>query len=92
MTDQPDLKSTARHTAWIDLVIQRSADLREAGILAIGADGCSATLSPLVENVTPADRTEPEHDYAGDPLNDPASYPGGVVPGFDIKPYPREEG
>ena len=78
-------------SGWIDLLVGRASDLRKAGILSIGVDGCSATISAtLIDEVTDH-RGSPEPDYAGDPLNDPASYPGGLVPGFEITTFPREE-
>ncbi len=83
--------SSVDASAWIDLLLARSDELRRAGILAIGVDGCTATIGPAPSPPVVGDRQEPERDYAGDPLNDPASYADGVVPGFEITPYPRLE-
>lgn len=67
-------------SAWIDLVLKRAKELRGAGVLAIGIDGCSATLAPAepVDAEPPADRQSPEDDrYLTHPLE---SLPGG----FDL--------
>ena len=74
---------------WIDTVIARSGELRKAGVLSIGANGFSAQLSAYVEPIA-VDRSSPaddEPDFTGDPLNDPASYLGGNVPGFQIEKF-----
>lgn len=80
-------------TRWIDLILARSGDLRAAGVLSIAVDGCAATLSPL--DVAPPITGEIDApDTAldgGDSLYDPASYPGGVVPGFTIEKLEIED-
>ena len=77
---------------WIDLVIARALDLRKAGITAIGFGGCSAQLLPYMEPLVDEKATgdKPAEEYQGDPLNDPASWPGGVVPGYQITKFTTE--
>lgn len=77
-------------SGWIALVLGEAPKLRAAGVLSIGAEGCSATFAPLVEGVAAGDVAKPdasaaEHEHTPDPLHDPHSYPGGVVPGFKIE-------
>lgn len=73
---------------WIDLVIARALDLRKAGITGIGFGGCSAQLLPYMEPLGDDKTTgEAVEEYQGDALNDPASWPGGVVPGFTIQKF-----
>lgn len=74
---------------WIDLVIARAIDLRKAGVLSIGFDGCSASFAPA-DPVPPADdKSTPDAlpEFVGNVMDDPASYPGGYVPGFEITPF-----
>lgn len=86
---QPD--STV--TRWIDLLISRSGELRNAGVLSIEIDGCAATFAPLPALVVPVGDIDPPDESASgsDPLHDPASYPGGVVPGFAIQKFEPED-
>lgn len=75
---------------WIALVRGEALELRALGVLAIGVEGCSVTFAPLVEVVAAGDVAKPdasaaEHEHTPDPLHDPHSYPGGVVPGFKIE-------
>jgi len=79
-------------SVWIDLVIARSLELRRAGILAIGCEGFSAELAPLpFAEVTDEKVATAAEQYDGDPLHDPATYAGGVVPGFEITKYTHYE-
>jgi hypothetical protein len=81
-------------SGWIDLVIARAAELRKAGITAIGFDGCTASLEPAPPEfpADPPGRRDEEQFVST--LHDPASYPDGVVPGYVIQRYDRniEEG
>lgn len=71
--------------SWIDTVLARASELRAAGVTSIGSEGHTATFLP-------ADTRQPIGDIAppdelrepGDPLHDAASYPNGIVPGFQI--------
>lgn len=76
-------------TAWIELVLLRAKDLRGAGVLAIGCDGCTATLEALPPRLPEGDV---ESDEPAEPINhwhDPATYPDGIVPGFEIHKLER---
>ncbi len=68
--------------AWIDLLLKRSSELRRAGVLSIGADGCSATLAPADRGDDVGDDAEATTDAAepSNPWENPASYPTGHVP------------
>ena len=78
---------------WIDLVLERAAELRQAGVLQIGPS--TATLAPYVEPTPTSDTTSassaPTPPQALHPLDDPASYPDGIVPGFTIERVLPEE-
>lgn len=77
-------------SAWIDLVLQRSKELRSAGILAIEVGGgYSATLAPGAFEMPPGDPVKAD-PIPPDALHDPASYADGFVPGFDIKPLKED--
>lgn len=74
-------------SAWIDLVIARSGELRRAGITAIGFEGCTTQLLPDTTPPAADDKSAApvvEEAYP-DPLRDPASFPGGFVPGYTIQ-------
>lgn len=80
-------------SAWIDLLLKRAPELRKAGILALSAEGYSAELAPAPPETPPPPKgggLPAEPDYLGRPLEDPASYPDGRVPGFVIKPLTEE--
>lgn len=75
--------------AWIDLVIRRARDLRAAGVTSIGIDGCTATLGPepiAADSSKPAAPDPEPHDH----FHDPATYPHGIVPGFEIRRLEEE--
>ena len=67
---------------WMDTVIRRAAELRKAGVTTVAIDGCSVTLAP---EAAPIDITEHEvvAEADADPLNSPATYADGRVPGFE---------
>lgn len=74
------------------LVVARADDLRAAGITSIGWNGCTATIGPLPDVPVPVDaKATPAEEEYPDPLHDPASYPDGRVPGFDIEKYKTPE-
>ncbi len=73
-------------SGWIDLVISRSADLRRAGVLSIGFESCTAVLSEHAPFLGDTKDKQPETSTP-EPTNfldDPASYPDGMVRGFTI--------
>lgn len=81
---------------WLDLILQRAADLRAAGILTVSADGCSATISPTPPVVASESKRTPAQKLSDTDDNGPAtfwddaaSYPNGVVPGFKIERLER---
>ena len=76
---------------WIDLVLERAAELRQAGVLQLGPG--TATLAPYVAPATAETSlsTETTPELALHPLDDPASYPDGIVPGFTIERRLPEE-
>ncbi len=69
----------------MDLVLARAAELRKAGVLAIGPD--SAQFAPWVDPLPDAPKAQhtTEETYPSWD-KDPSSFPGGVVPGYEIKP------
>ena len=74
---------------WIDLVIKRASELRAAGVASIGFDGMTAEIAavaPQPSDDKPLPKTD-EDPYL-DPLDDPDSDRGGVVPGFAIEKFP----
>jgi hypothetical protein len=80
----------AKHTpaALLDLLIDRAAALHAAGVTSITIDGLSATLAaPAPPASTPV--AEPDEGPHIDPMYDPATYPGGRIPGF-TRPKPQE--
>jgi len=81
-------------TGWITLVLGEAARLRAAGVTSIGAAGCTVTLAPLVAPLEPGEVAAPDGSVATeglDALSDPHSYPGGIVPGYQIERLEREE-
>ena len=71
---------------WIALVLEQATALRAAGVLSISIDGRSVTFAELpfvpAKDDSKPDEQEPDNV---DPFHDPASYPGGIVPGFHIE-------
>lgn len=67
-------------------MLGRADELRAKGVLSIGADGCVVTFDAAYRPATSSARDEAfeDDDEIVDPLNDPRSYPGGFVPGFEI--------
>ena len=79
-------------STWIDLVLLRAQELRAAGVLSIGFDNQTATFleMPIVHGGA-IDRPDDDIDTPNDPLNDPATYVGGVVPGYQIRRLTPDE-
>lgn len=89
----PGMADIETLSGWIALVLGEAPRLRAAGVLSIGAEGCTVTLAPLAA-IQPAGEIEkPDATVAAeglDPLHDPHSYPGGIVPGYDLEGARRE--
>jgi hypothetical protein len=66
----------------LTLIAERADGLRRAGVLVVTVDGFSAQLAPWNPPTQPERPTAAEPTYS-DPLLDPATYPGGRVPGFE---------
>lgn len=79
--------------SWIDFVIARARELREAGVLSISCDRGAVTFAPMLEAapVGTIDKPDASVGVEYDALTDPASYPGGVVPGFVIEKLEMED-
>ncbi len=81
-------------TGWIALVLGEADKLRAAGVLSIGAGGCTVTFAPAAPAAPAAGEIErPDATVAPeglDPLNDPHSYPSGIVPGYNLEQARRE--
>lgn len=71
------------HSDLIDLLIRRAPALYAAGVTSLSIDGLSATIGAAVAQPTESDETvTPPPKQHIDPMQDPASYPSGRVPGF----------
>ena len=72
-------------SAWIEIVLGRAEELRKKGVLSIGPG--SATFAPWSEPVQPdkEDRKDTTPTAPVGVLDDPASYPDGIVPGWPIE-------
>lgn len=72
---------------WIELIADRAADLRAAGVVQLELEGCKLTLAPPATTSDAAaagedDGRAPLFVDDGDPLNDPATFAGGRLPRF----------
>lgn len=67
----------------LDTLIAKAPGLREAGVREVQFDGVSVKLAPHEPVVERGDDEEPE-TYS-DPMEDPALYPGGKVPGWTLR-------
>lgn len=65
----------------LGLIADRAETLRRAGVTKVAVEGFSFELAPFEPDV-PAAKAEPEVHYAN-PLDDPATFPNGRVPGFN---------
>lgn len=80
-------------SGWIALVLGEAPKLRAAGVLSIGAEGCIVTFEPLPAAPAAGEIGKPDSTVPADgldPLNDPHSYPSGIVPGYDLEGARRE--
>lgn len=75
--------TTPRADDWIDTVISRAVEMRAAGISTITIDGCSVTLTALESPIADLEAVVTEAEPDADPLNSPATYADGRVPGFE---------
>lgn len=73
----------------IDLLIERAPKLRAAGVTSLCLENISVTLAP--PPVEPAD-LEPASAPSThiDPLKDPATFPGGRIPGYRREHEPKD--
>lgn len=78
---------------WIALLIAQGPALREAGVTSLQFDGMGATLTPAAPKLdsTVGDKGHMVDDANVDPLNNPALYPGGVVPGYEFHPETEDD-
>lgn len=72
---------------WFDLIEKRGPALRAAGVLVFRMDGVEFQLAPPEPQFpdAPAAAGEPVVDPPN-PLDNPALYPDGVVPGYTLHP------
>ena len=70
------------HAELLDLAIRRAPAARAAGLLSIEvvADGATVRAALAPADPTPPDDSDAADDVISDPLNDPATYPGGRIP------------
>lgn len=66
----------------LTLIAERAETLRKAGVLVVQVDGFSAQFAPWHDPGVPERERTTAEQYS-DPLLDPATYPGGRVPGFE---------
>lgn len=77
---------------WIDTVVANAAALRSAGVTTISVGAFGATLLPKELDPPKFDDIKNDDIPDGLPaLEDPRTYPGGIVPGFTIEKLPLEE-
>jgi len=67
----------------LSIIAERAPALRQAGVLTISDGDCAFSLSPF-ERELPKDQLPKIADDNNDPLFDPASYPDGKVPGYNL--------
>lgn len=77
----------------VELLIRRAPELRRAGVLQFPLEGGPVVLAPA----DPEQRTDatdkPPADFGPllDPLDDPMTYGGGSVPGYQIPERPTDD-
>lgn len=71
----------AEHEKLIDLLIEKGPRLRESGVLYVEVGNVKAQLAAIDPPSEALDNGKPEPEFS-DPLEDPALYGNGVVPGF----------
>jgi hypothetical protein len=75
----PTKKPTAAEL--LTLITERAEALRKAGVRAVQVDNFSVQFTPYAEPPPPATDAVEEGPFV-DPLEDPATYQNGRVPGF----------
>jgi hypothetical protein len=66
---------------WLELLAKHAADLRASGVTRVRAGDFEADLAPEAPPATEPS-TDESHLYSPDPLDDPATFPGGRVPTY----------
>jgi hypothetical protein len=73
----------------VAMLVARADELRAAGVLRIRIGEFEADLAPAPPPEPDIDHGEPdEYSYPSDPLDDPALYHDGRVPGFPERSKP----
>lgn len=70
---------------WCELLIKLGPQLRDAGVLSLQIDGMAATFTAAVPRIADGVDAGQLEDPGADPLHNPALYPGGVVPGYQLE-------
>jgi hypothetical protein len=68
---------------FVALLEQHAPRLRDAGVLSIQVDGAGATFAPAPP--PKVDLQAAAQPATSDPLDDPALYQGGAVPGYELE-------
>lgn len=85
-------KEIGRVQWWIDTIVANAPALRDAGINTIRVGDYAASLLAKPAELPKFDDIQNEELPDGlHPLEDPRSYPGGIVPGFQIEKLPTED-
>lgn len=79
----PAQRSKTSPAAILTLIAQRAEALRKAGVTAVTIDNFSVQFAPYAEPSRESESADDEPRMT-DPLHDPATYQGGVVPGFSL--------
>lgn len=80
-------------TGWIALVLGEAGRLRAAGVTSIGAAGFTVTFSSVTPATAAGEIDKPDMTVSTEGLgvlDDPHSYPAGIVPGYDLEGARRE--
>lgn len=70
----------------LDLLIDRAPKLREAGVMRVELEGLCLVLAPPEQMLDDREERDEDIEHA-DPLQDPATFPGGRVPGYRRRPH-----
>lgn len=69
----------------LTLLEARAPGLRKVGVVSFAIEGLSVNLLPAPPEIPPVDPKDVPGPPPVDPLQDPALYPGGVVPGYTLE-------